>query len=67
MSDRITSRNRETLPKTIYDFINQIVGEVTTLQHRQATLLNGLMRDASDIVGNMTRKVVETGRRGNPF
>ena len=35
MSDRITSRNRGTLPKTIYDFINQIVGEVTTLQHHQ--------------------------------
>ena len=35
MSDRIASRNRGTLPKTIYDFINQIVGEVTTLQHHQ--------------------------------
>ena len=35
MSDRIASRNRGTLPKTIYDFINQIVGEVTTLQHYQ--------------------------------
>ena len=33
--DRIASRNRGTLPKTIYDFINQIVGEVTTLQHHQ--------------------------------
>ena len=31
-----------------------------------ATLLNGLMRDASDIVGITTRKGVETGRRGNP-
>ena len=28
-------RNRGTLPMSIYDFINQIVGEVTTLQHHQ--------------------------------
>ena len=58
MSDRIAYRNRGTLPKTIYDFMNQILGDTII----RAMLLNGLMNDASDIVGNMTIRDAEIDR-----
>ena len=62
MSDRIASRNRGTLPRTIYDFINQIVGRSLPFNTVRATLPNGLMRDANDIAENTTTKDEEIGK-----
>ena len=78
LSDRIASRNRGTLPKTIYDFINQIVGEITTLQHHQGNAAQWAderrerHRGEHDKIGKIgeiatghTRRARNIGRREN--